>query len=164
MNASNVTIIKEQSDQPDQPAVRPVAGLPGGAAIQTQSEPQTATSNSSTPKAEEKIWNNGTAVVQLSRPLTIHGENGPQDISELVLTEPLYEVQCRLGDPVRQLFFEARKGEKSSQEAIVDHAVIMSYLVEMTGFNKGILSGLSLRDGRKCTQAVATLFQGEAGE
>jgi hypothetical protein len=160
MSNINVATIREQGN--------PVApGLPGGPALQTASLPSDlgrAEATPVAPKDDEKIWNNGEAVIKLTRPLTIHGDNGPEETRVLILKEPLYEVQCRLGDPVRQIFYEAKKGEKNSQEAIVNHDVVMAYIAEMSGHDKGILSQLSIPDGRKCTEAIAALFQGEAGE
>jgi len=114
---------------------------------------------------DEPIWKDGVAVIKLSRPITVHGETGPVAQSELVLTEPTFGTQRRLGTPVRQIRNIPEKGEPETVEFLMDYEILGRYLEAMTpaSINGALLDGMALSDVRKCEQAISAIFVGEVG-
>jgi hypothetical protein len=96
-------------------------------------------------------------VLKLRKPITVHGKNGAEKISELKLKEPSGRLMLHKGLPFTVLT-EISEGSANRVEVRINPSLALEYLVEMSGHDALILEQLSAVDVRAAHLALTRML------
>lgn len=88
--------------------------------------------------------------IQLSRPLTVHGKNGIEQITELKLRDPTADDVFELDDPTRR--FSAT--DLSSVETRINGQALKAWIVRLSGHDSGVIARMDAADARRCYEMI----------
>lgn len=95
-------------------------------------------------------------VIKLQKPITVHGEQGAEKISELKLKEPPGKLVLHKGSPYSVLY-DSTPGRNRMEIQIIPE-LALEYLVAMSGHDAGVLEQLSASDVRAAHQAIIKIM------
>lgn len=88
--------------------------------------------------------------IPLSRPLTVHGKNGIEQISELKLRDPTADDVLDLGDVTRRIY----SSDGMNVETKVDGQALRAWIIALSGHDRGVVGRMDAADIRKCYDAI----------